>query len=315
MPYHLGRRLFGDNAAWRPLLGGSINTVWRVEQPGKDPVIIRVAPSMETVAQGPSWLRGDALASEMIVLDRVRPLLRVVPVPVAAGFLPDERPWVVQETVPGSLFANVMDRLSDLDRASTWRQVGEVVRRVQDVPVRWFGTPTEHQRFPDWPSMVMADVEGLRVDADRFRLPAAPFRALHELVAASVDLLAEVTKPGLVHSDLDPRHVFVHEAEGDWKVSGIIDWEYARYVDPMSESVVVEMLARPENDPDRAALLDGYGITQEELGDSAFWQRQRIYRGIAHSWAVTDAARCGGQARLDSALASFQRWLTDHRED
>jgi aminoglycoside phosphotransferase (APT) family kinase protein len=95
----------------------------------------------------------------------------------------------------------------------------------------------------------------------------------------------------VVHSDLDPRHIFVREGEEGWEIAGVIDWEYARHVDPWSESLLVGMLARPKDDSDRAALLTGYGADPAVLADPAFRQRQAIYRGIADGWTMTDAAR------------------------
>jgi aminoglycoside phosphotransferase (APT) family kinase protein len=166
-----------------------------------------------------------------------------------------------------------------------------LLRRLHGVAGPWFGTPDGEQRFPDWPAMVRADAEGLLADARRLGLDPARFERLRAKIDAAGDALAGVARPAVVHSDLDPRHIFVTRGEGGWAISGVIDWEYARYVDPCSESLLVAMLARPEHDSDRAALLAGYGFDPALLDDPAFRQRQAIYRAIADGWALTDAAR------------------------
>jgi aminoglycoside phosphotransferase (APT) family kinase protein len=73
-------------------------------------------------------------------------------------------------------------------------------------------------------------------------------------------------------------------------VIAVIDWEYARYADPLSESLLVGLLAREAGDPEREAFLTGYGIDRAAL-DEAFWIRQGIYRGITEGWELTDSAR------------------------
>jgi aminoglycoside phosphotransferase (APT) family kinase protein len=177
------------------------------------------------------------------------------------------------------------------ERQAIWREVGTLLRRLHDVPGPWFGTPDGRQRFPDWPAMVRTDAEGLRDDARRFGLDPVPFARLLAAVETGAEALAKVERPAVVHSDLDPRHVFVREGEEALEITGVIDWEYARYVDPWSESLLVGLLARSEDDSDRVALLAGYGADPEMLADPAFRQRQAIYRNIADGWALTDAAR------------------------
>jgi aminoglycoside phosphotransferase (APT) family kinase protein len=271
------------------LTEGTVNTVWRVAVAPTGEAVLRVGPGGEAVAAGPSWLRAEALACEAIVLDRVRAAVPGVPVPIAAGFR--DRSWLLQALLPGAPLSQALPVMAAEAKRDIWRQVGALLRALHGVDGTWFGTPDGRHRFPDWPAMVRADAEGLRDDARRFGLDLAPFDRLQAKIAAGADALGEVARPAVVHSDLDPRHVFVRETELGREIAGVIDWEYARYADPHSESLLVGMLARPEGDPARAALLAGYGLDPTLLTDPAFWRRQAIYRGIAEGWALTDAAR------------------------
>jgi aminoglycoside phosphotransferase (APT) family kinase protein len=272
------------------LTDGSINTVWRVRLARGGAAVLRVGPSAADADAGPAWLRAGALACEAIVLDRVRPVAPRVPVPVAAGFRGPDRCWLLQEVVPGRPLAAALPALGEADRAQLWRELGTIARRVHGVRGGWFGTPDGHQRYPDWPSMVRADAVGLLDDARRFGIETESSEQLLAEVDANADALDAVTVPAVVHSDLDPRHVFVEEGEDGWRISGVIDWEYARYADPMSESLLVGLLAREPRDAERVAFLTGYELDPAAL-DEAFWIRQDIYRGIAKGWVLTDAAR------------------------
>ncbi len=288
----------------RRLPGGTVNTTWRVAVAPIGEAVLRVGPDRATVAAGPSWLRAGALACEAIVIDRVR---GIVPAPatLSAGF--GSRPWLLQELVPDRLMADILPELDAAASAATWRKVGTLLRRLHGVSGSWFGTPDGRQRFPDWPAMVRADAEGLRDDARRFGLDPAPFARLMAAVAAGSEALAEVDRPAAVHSDLDPRHIFVRAGEEGWEITGVIDWEYARYADPWSESLLVGMLARPEDDPERADLLAGYGADPAMLADPAFRQRQAIYRGVAEGWARTDAARLTAAPLVEAKRSSVQQ--------
>ena len=275
-----------------PISTGTINTVWHAGLTGGEPVVVRVGPPSDVVERGPSWMRSGALACEAIVLDRVRQDLDALPVPVAAGFREPERPWLVQRVVPGRSFAEVMPAMRPEERAGIWGELGECLRRLHRIEAPWFGTPDGYRVFPDWAEMVRSDAEGLLDDARRYGLDPAPFERLREMVERHAELLREVKSPAIVHSDLGPRHVFVRRpSDGAWRISGLIDWEYSRYVDPLSESIVVELLARPEGDADRVAFLDGYGLDERALANPTLWRRQEIYRAVAEGWSLTDAAR------------------------
>lgn len=287
----LNSRVFGGEGTWTSVSGGTVNDVWLVKHSAQEPAIVRIGPSASAVAVGPSWMRGSALACEAIVLDRLQGMLLHLPTPLAAGFRPGAAPWLIQKLVPGVPFSEGAVLMSPRDRLDIWRQLGLLLRRLHDLGMPWFGTPDGRQRFSDWFSMMNADARGLLDDARRFRIDKAPFRDLQEEIETSAAVLADITTPALVHSDLDPRHVFVQQGIDGWEISGVIDWEYARYADPMSESIVVAVLARPAGDPEREAFLAGYALDVARLGDPAFWQRQRIYRGIALGWERTDAAR------------------------
>lgn len=295
MMAHVTERLgYGQPDEWQRIGGGTINSNWMSRRPGSPSVVLRIGPTPERIGAGPSWMRGDGLACEQIVLDQLRPAVRAVPVPVAAGFKGEKQPWIVQEVIPGVPFAEVMDDMDEDSRTLVWRQLGETIRVVQQVPAPWFGTPTPSHHFADWSSMVLADVDGLLDDARRFQLASEPLESLRQMVTANAAVLDRVGRPRIVHSDLDPRHVFVVEHANGWGIRGIIDWEYARYADPMSESIVVELLRRSEVDPDRDAFLAGLGIDGETVNHTDFLIRQDVYRGIAVGWQMTDAVRLGG---------------------
>lgn len=288
---HIADLVFSGFLDWESLPEGSVNSTWKVRAPDGQAAIVRIGPSASEIERGPSWMRANALGCEQELLALVRPDLASVPATTAVGFRPGTRPWVVQELVPGWPLSRVLPELAAEESTEIWREVGSLVRHLHTIRAPWFGTPDGNERFPTWLAMVMHDVEGLLRDARRWDLPREPFATLAALVQRHVAELSDVARPVIVHSDLDARHIFVERREAGWEISGVIDWEYGRYADPLSESLLVDMLARDWNDPDRIAFLEGYGLEAGTIRHPAIIERQEIYRGIAQGWEVTDAAR------------------------
>lgn len=297
-------RVFGGHGNWHPLFG-SVNDVWRVTPVDDIDVIVRIGPSAGIVRRGPSWMRTNALGCEQHLLALVRPHIAQVPATIAAGFLPGGRPWVVQELVSGVSFSDVLtDHTSDEQR-QVWREVGRLLRRLRQIPAPWFGMPDGSERFPGWPSMIENDIVGLLEDARRMELPLEPFSVLSDRIQRHADALAAVGRPGIVHSDLDSRHIFVDRNDDGWHITGVIDWEFGRYADPHSEGLLLGMIDRREDDPARIAFFDGFGPFDTSPSANL---RGTIYRGIGLGWELTDAVRCDDGDRRDEALAALRRW-------
>jgi len=301
---HLDHRVFGGHGFWRPL-SGSINDVWRVTSDDGINVIVRIGPSAEVVKRGPSWMRINALGCEQRVLSMIRPHVVQIPATIAAGFLPGHRPWLVQELVSGMPLSDALNDLRCDEQVQIWREVGNLLRRLRQIPGPWFGTPDGGQRFPDWPSMVAKDATGLLEDARQMELPLEPFSTLCELAERHHADLEVVDRPSIVHSDLDPRHIFVDRDDDGWCISGVIDWEFGRYVDPDFEGLLLYIIDLPANDPARVAFLDGFGPVDAPPSAT---NRRVIYRGIGLGWELTDAVRCDDGARRGETLSAFRRW-------
>ena len=303
---HIGTRVFSGRPSWAPLASGSINDVWlATNHEGAPAAVVRVGPSAEVIQAGPSWMRINALACEQHVFGLVRSMISELPATIAAGFLPGDRPWVVQEHLMGAPLSSLLPDLALKDQQHIWRAVGSLLRRLHQIPAPWFGTPDGRQRFADWHFMVSHDVAGLLADAHRMGLSLAPFQSLVDLVSREKGALLEVAHPRVVHSDLDPRHIFVVRRDAGWDITGLIDWEYGRYADPGSEGLLIAMVDRSNDDPVRSAFLEGYGTVE---ATPAALARRRIYRGIALGWDVTDAHRCHDLDRFLHVIGLFNRW-------
>lgn len=303
------RRAFGADAPLReasPVGGGTVNEVWRIAVSGEPDAILRVAPSPEAAAHGPSWLTPDGLRREQAAIALLPHLASILPRTIC--FDPTRhivaRDWVMQTIVPGRPWSEIDVTLDDQGRIGLWRKMGAICRAIHDVHAPAFG-PAHAPSFPTWTSLLEDDAAGLREDARRFGIDPAPFAQLLAAVKVHRGLLDRVEIPALIHSDLGPRHCFIErDAGGAWQIVGLIDLEFARFADPLSESMIVDMMTS-DHTPD-ADLCDafwaGYGPFETPPGAE---RRAQLYAAIALGWVATDLARLGQLDEISEVLVQL----------
>ena len=271
-----------------PIAGGSINRVARIELVGGDPLILRIGPSFNEADQSPSWLTHRKLDDEQLVIERLsklKPLRSLLPTTIYIGesFSDDFGDMVIQTLVPGQPAADVLPEMTDDQRLDFFRQLGETTRRIHSLPAYRFGPSWDNNRFDTWPELVLSDCQGFLQDAFDWKLDYEPFDDLMELVQDNRDEL-DMVQGVLIHSDLSMGHVFVELKGTRWKISGLIDLEYARVADPVSEGLVLEMLQR--SDAEAKAFFEGYGWNLD-----ASDLRIDVARRLQAAWEITDRAR------------------------
>lgn len=301
------RHAFGPRATLVeavPVGGGTVNEVWRLRVAGERDVILRVAPSPEAAARGASWLTPDGLRREQAAIALLPSLATILPdtVRFEGSRAIVDRDWVVQTIVPGRPWSEVDATLDDATRLGLWRQMGAICRAIHEVPGPAFG-PAHDPAFPTWAGLLLDDARGLLDDAVRFGLDAGPFQRLLAALEADRALLDRVTAPALIHSDLGPRHCFVEsDADGAWRIVGLIDLEFARFADPMSESTIVGLALLPPDDRLCEAFWTGYGPLGMPPGRE---RRAALDAAIALGWIATDLARLGLPDDVAGVLAQM----------
>lgn len=290
----------------RPIPGGTINAGFAVQQGPKDALIVRIAPSDAEADAGPQWLNSHGLRRELAAFDMLPALEPLLPHTVHADFSREhiDRDWVVQSLVPGRPWADVRSVLSEEEDIQLWSQLGEVTRTIHGAIGSHFGPPEEGCGFTTWSGQLRWDVTGFLVDAQRFGFDIEPFQQLCDLVDHSANVLDEITDPQLVHSDLNLRHVFVQRhVNGAMAISGLIDFEFARFADPYSESVFTEYGLRPSDDGRDVVFCNAYGCDRP---DREHRLRDLIYEMRALAWIVTDLVRLGRSSEISTYVAMMQ---------
>jgi Ser/Thr protein kinase RdoA (MazF antagonist) len=195
------------------------------------------------------------------------------------------RDWVIQELMPGLSLSAVEQDLPKQQLTHVWHQVGSLTARLHAHQGVWFGPPVKGDTFARWSDLATHDLDGFIDDAGRFGLDSSPFYRLRDLVDRLRPALDEGVRPCLIHSDLSPEHVFVVAGPDGWpRVSGIIDLEFGRYADPLSESLFAWFAQVRGSRSPFQAFLGGYGWS----GLTAPQQRRvRFVTALSLGWWAT----------------------------
>lgn len=294
--------------------GGTVNLAFRIEQGSDGPLIMRLSPTNAEAEAGPSWLTSHGLRREQTTLALLDDLASLLPRTVYFDESREhiDRDWVLQTWVPGAQWQEARPLLDEAEEMGLWRELGTIVRRMHAIVGQEFGPPEAGLGYATWSDLLRWDAAGLAVDAQRYGIETEVFEGLQAAIDRGADLLNRITEPRLIHSDLNPRHVFVApDDDGVHRITGMIDFEFARFADARSESVFIEPALMPSHDGRDVALCEGYRCEPPDHDDQV---RERIYTLVAMGWTVTDLARRDQPGLVPDMLTRMDDILKTTRE-
>jgi aminoglycoside phosphotransferase (APT) family kinase protein len=220
-----------DQQGLRPLAGGFSGETYLAEADGERTVV-------RIYAQRGARRGGPAAAIDAAVLHLVRGLLPVPQVlelrrPDPAAGTPGV---LVTSFLPGERLDTCLPGLGDRVQARAGRQLGMVLGRLAQMPMPRAGQfAAASLRIEPWNSGsgLEAWLGQLRAESALASWPQAEYSGLLEVAAAAQDLLDEVDRACLVHSDFNPKNLLVDRDSG--ALTGLLDWEYAHAGAPMTD--------------------------------------------------------------------------------
>jgi hygromycin-B 7''-O-kinase len=160
---------------------------------------------------------------------RTLPNDETIPAPrlVAAGDIPEGRPYLVMTAIPGGEMADAWGQMARRELLAVAEEVGAHLAAVHRLPQDELAAVA--RRCPDRSEQAIK-----KRDADR---TADIIKAAETLSARDRDDLLQFLheeaprhldgSPKVTHSDLSHHHVYVSREAGKWRMSGIIDWAEA----------------------------------------------------------------------------------------
>ncbi|MNP01676.1 methylthioribose kinase [compost metagenome] len=215
------------------LADGWANVAYVIDLEDGRKVVLKVAPSKDKRLMR---CEQNNMRTEVEAL-RVVSQLVGVPVPQiytydpSCSLIPSE--YFIMEYIKGTPLNKIKDSLSIVENEEIEKQLGVYSQRINSIQGSAFGYfHDEEELNGSWAIVfrrmmddVLADGQDVGVE-----LPV-PYSDIEEEIAKRIDALDEVTQPCLVHWDLWPGNVFIHEGQ----ISAIIDFERAFWGDPLIE--------------------------------------------------------------------------------
>ena len=171
--------------------------------------------------------KGDSCQMEQSLLKRIK---GIVPVPEVL-FSTDS--YMILEYLPGEQLCAVEDTLSSRAISTIGAQLGDCLARIHNVsfPCSGFFDGDLHISGEDQSFTKVMVTEARRCTQmcrQRRRITEQEYGMIGALIEKEFNHLLEgVSTNCLVHADFNSKNILVDNSLGAWRVSGIIDWEFA----------------------------------------------------------------------------------------
>jgi len=250
----------------------------RLEQPALE-VIIKLAGPRAPVAC--PFDRMAAIA-RLVRTHTTVPVFGVVAVDVSYR----QYPWryMVATHLQGKRWNEVWPTLDAAQLEQAYRQLGDAVARIHNIPFAEFGELAADATLPFGSSYTQALFVRARRHIHDSRLAERYIALVQEYAAAFTDV-----SPGLTHEDLNPNNVLFSQEQGVWKLAGIVDFDNAWAGCPESDLARMEFW--------RGMMGPGFGEAYTALRavSPQYPQRRLLYQLL---WCL-----------------EYAKWTPQHRED
>ena len=305
----LCKRAFGESTevvTARELGNGEYNNVYLLELAGRDAIILRVAPRSTNQV---GWLEHSLMRNEYMLQPYFAPLAPLIPKILMIDFTHQllERDYMFQTYMPGELWSNVMDELTEAENDALWRQFAYIVRTISTIKGEAFGMPYPGQQFATWSGKILDTLEQLRREAAGYGLDSEPIQLLLDITSAHVDLLDEITTPHLLHGDLWPFNILIQRREDGPVISAILDADRGSWGDPLADWTF-NLLERKASPHIQKLFWQEFGRPEETPG---LRFRTSLYRGMHCCQALNWLQRLNLTQPHQEVYADLYKALTD----
>jgi hygromycin-B 7''-O-kinase len=268
--------LFTDEDRWRPV----IDRVWanddtlpaagRVAEPHRvvagfpGTCAVFIVDEAAVIKFFPPMVANDfarEVASYHTLGDRVPHL----PLLLSHGRYQDriEWPYVVVSCLPGQAWREVGTRLSAMQAEGLVAELGRMARLTHEIALPPTGS---WPAAGAWATLVASRLA--RAGDDLRRGTALQNGLIEEIESLLATTSWFDQRPCLLHSDLTEDHLLVTERDGEWSVTGLIDWADAEVGDPIYDWVAAWFSICRRDPRLFGAFLSGYGARESWDGDS-----------------------------------------------
>lgn len=173
--------------------------------------------------------------------------------------------YLIIQELPGVSLGAVWKTLPSAQQEALMQQAGDIMRALHQLPL-----PQGAAVGPGWPAFVQAQSEGFVQNQSARGLDARWTADLNSWLQAHLSCLPDMA-PVLLHSDLTGDHFLAQEVQGQWRITGLIDFGDLMQGHPLYEFGAPLIVYTRGRQDLRHRLLTAYGLKPTpELGEALF---------------------------------------------
>lgn len=201
------------------LSGGLRNTNYKVKLTDrKEPLVLRLCPN-------------DLMRKEIAILQHIQ---NKVPVPIPLFTdLKAKPPYALISYIPGDTLDNVWDDLSNDELLNLFIDLGKMLAKIHSFRFSGAGYLDEHltivQKIDNLGEFYFKEIYSLFTHLKTLHHSELEFvTPLLQIIKKDEEMLRTLSLTNrLVHCDFNPKNIMVNQEDNQWKISGIIDWEFS----------------------------------------------------------------------------------------
>lgn len=210
-----------------------------------------------------------------------------VPVPKIVGRgQVEDWPYLIMQRLPGQAMGPIFGQLQANEQRSLMQQLGtlmaEMLALSQTRPLdKVFKAEKLKQIQQPWPEFVAQRLSTFALQQAREGLDDVWIKPLDAFLKQQASQLPGPEPLPLLHCDLTEDHLMVEQRQGQWQITGLIDFGDAMCTHPLYDfgaPLVFYAHGRPDL---RRALLQAYGFVESELNpelERRLWTALLLHR-------------------------------------
>jgi hygromycin-B 7''-O-kinase len=214
------------------------------------PVVVKLSP--------PFWRH--EIPREAAVLQFVHNRLPIAtPELLAAGEL-DAWHYLVQTRLPGQLLRSIWPTLQLHEKIALARQHGAMLAALHTLPI-------EHAPANlafDWPALLSEQAAECEPAMQRAGVSQALVADIALYLERAYPLLVADTERRILHGDLDAINLMVERQNGQWHITGLVDWGDVKLGPTAHEFISPRVHMYREEHSLLGAWYEGYELTAEQ---------------------------------------------------
>ena len=302
-------RCFGPGAhlfSVKELEGGTFNETYLIEIPGREKVVLRVAPPP---VPDMYWDDRELMRREHTTLPYFASIAPFMPQTLLADFTHQiiGRDYVVQTFLEGDRWSDIEEELTEKENVDLWQQCGEIVKRIHNTKGGQFGYPYPARSFAGWHDAILDRFSRIAESLRDYQADVAQFSTISDIVNSARSVFDSIHTPYLLHGDLWTFNLLVTRKNGRPLITGVLDTERAWWGDPLADWMMFLLSIRRYEEDWQArisAFHEGYG---ELENNTAMHVRREVYNAMHIGSSVVWGVKHGNREDIERGRQDLER--------